>query len=115
MCPTLFTSITRDKLLSVSWTGRTRQELTLWPEIWREFDAPEYFWSPSQQKPRLTQKRLDSRLTGIIRTRLFPLLPGLLRARSRSCECDGSESRTPNRGPQTQFSVHHSRGIEHCP
>jgi len=35
-------------------------------------------------------------------------------ARSRSCECDGSELRAPNRHPPTQFSVYHSRGIEHC-
>src|SRR5215468_5567524 len=77
MCPTLFTSITRDELLSVSWTGHMRLELMLWPEIWRESDAPEYSWSLSRQRPKLTQERSDSRLTGIIRIRLFLLLPGL--------------------------------------
>src|SRR5215469_11670443 len=76
MCPTLFTSITRDEPLSVSWTGHTRLELMLWPEIWREPDAPESSCSLSRQRPRLTQARSDSRLTGIIRIRLFPLLPG---------------------------------------
>src|ERR1700750_2305481 len=77
MCPTLCTSITRDEHLSVSWTGHTRLELMLWPEIWRESDAPEYSWSLSRQEPRLTQKRLGSPLTGMIRIRLFLLLPGL--------------------------------------
>src|SRR5499426_4565975 len=77
MCPTLFTSITRDELLSVSSTGHTRLELMLWPEISRESGAPEDSWSLSRQRPRLTQKRLGSPLTGIIRIRLFPLLPGL--------------------------------------
>src|SRR5262252_466316 len=67
MCPTLFTSITREELLSVSWTGHTRLES----------DAPEYSWSLSRQRPRLTQEGSDSRLTGIIRIRLSLLLPGL--------------------------------------
>src|SRR5215469_11781856 len=77
MCPTLFTSTTWDELLSVSWTGHMRLELIVWPEIWRESDVPENSWSLSRQRPRLTQGRSDSRLTGIIRIRLFPLLPGL--------------------------------------
>src|SRR5215510_10795848 len=84
MCRTLFTSITRAELLSVSWTGHMRLELVLWPEIWREYDAPEYSWSLSPQRPRLTQERLDSQLTGTIRIRLFPLLPGLPSARGNS-------------------------------
>src|SRR5215813_3034090 len=77
MCPMLFTSITRDELLSVSWAGHTRLELMLWPEISREFDAPEYSWNLSRQRPRLTHERSDSPLTGMIRIRLFLLLPGL--------------------------------------
>src|SRR5215469_10169711 len=77
MYRTLFTSTTRDELLSVLWTGHTRLELMLWPEIWRESGALEYCWSPSRRRPRVTQERLDSRSTGIIRIRVFPLLPGL--------------------------------------
>src|ERR1700730_4085627 len=84
MCPTLFTSITRDQLLSVSWTGHSRLEWMLWPEIWKESDAPECSWSLSRQQPELTQERLDSPLTGIIRIRLFLLLPGLRSAPGNS-------------------------------
>src|SRR5215472_10113637 len=77
-------SITRDELQSASWTGPTKLELMPQPEIWKEFDAPECSLNLLRQKPKLTQERSDSRLTGIIRIRPFPLLPGLLSAPGNS-------------------------------
>src|SRR5215472_4957774 len=76
MCPTLFTSITRDEHRSVSWIGHMGLEMIPWPEMWRESVVPEYSWSQLRQGPRLMQGKSGSRLTGIIRIRLFPRLLG---------------------------------------
>src|ERR1700743_3574183 len=77
MCPMRFTSTIRDAHLSVSWGGKTRLELMQLPEISRGYDSPEISWNLARLWLSLTQARLGSPLTGIIRIRHFLPSPGL--------------------------------------